>query len=100
MSRRQSIDRRRFLINSSWVGAMGGLLSTRAFAQGRGAAQGQGVSLAHGAPAPDVAVRVSSVADTRLRHVVMTQGYDLSAPQRSTGPMLLWVPLAEHMLDY
>src|SRR5690625_6164215 len=87
MSRRQSIDRRRFLINSSWVGAMGGLLSTRAFAQGRGAAQGQGVSLAQGAPAPDVAVRVSSVADTPVRHFVMTQSYDLSAPQGSTGPM-------------
>src|SRR5690625_1107406 len=100
MSRRQSIDRRRFLINSSWVGAMGGLLSTRAFAQGRGAAQGQGVSLAQGAPAPDVAVRVSSVADTPVRHFVMTQSYDLSAPQGSTGPMHLWVPLPENMLPY
>src|SRR5690625_3597101 len=100
MSRRQSIDRRRFLINSSWVGAMGGLLSTRAFAQGRGAAQGQGVSLAQGAPAPDVAVRVSSVADTPVRHFVMTQSYDLSAPQGSTRPMHLWVPLPENMLPY
>src|SRR5690625_123510 len=100
MSRRQSIDRRRFLINSSWVGAMGGLLSTRAFAQGRGAAQGQGVSLAQGAPAPDVAVRVSSVADTPVRHFVMTQSYLRSASHVSPAPMHLWEHITENMLPY
>jgi len=87
MSRRQSMDRRSFLINSGLVGAMGGLLSAPAFAQGTAAA-------------PDIAVGVSSVVDIPTRHFVMTQTYDLRAPEGSTGPMRLWVPLPENMLPY
>src|SRR5699024_12485710 len=87
MSRRQSMDRRSFLINSGLVGTMGGLLSAPAFAQGTAAA-------------PDIAAGVSSVVDIPTRHFVMTQTYDLRAPEGSTGPTRLWVPLPESMLPH